>query len=135
MLSRCIKPFHYVTVHRIVLCDGCLACTFSEPCKTTSYGVAIKDYDHQNFLGTQMVYTFRSLLDLPPADPNTLTLWISFKRIAILAKEQIYITNVNSFVSSVGGNLGLFLGFSFFSTAIDLLGWLRNKIAMRTTTK
>ena len=83
-----------------------------------------------------MANNYRNLMNLPQDElNNSLSLWISFKRIAVLEMEQIVLINGPNFVSSVGGNLGLFLGFSFFSTAIDVLEWLKNTLPKKVNRK
>ena len=37
-------------------------------------------------------------------------------------KEEVYVLSTNEYIGSIGGSLGLFLGFSFYTFATDALG-------------
>ena len=47
----------------------------------------------------------------------------------VLVKEERYIISTTDFIGSVGGSLGLFLGFSCFTYTSELLDKLLNKLS------
>ena len=51
-------------------------------------------------------------------------LWVGYPRLDVKITSQSYRVDLNSFVSAVGGGLGLFLGFSI----IDTLFYLYEKL-------
>ncbi len=55
------------------------------------------------------------------APENTWITYISFANNLVISSEEYYIYNLNTLVASVGGGLGMFLGFSIFGTISRLL--------------
>ena len=104
----------------------------SEPCTTSGYEVTVIDpYDSTSFLGCTMVKSFLATLNvtLSDADANedTNVIRISYSSTDTTVSKQETLLNFNSFVSSVGGSLGLFVGFSVLST----LQMIYNSLAQR----
>ena len=58
-----------------------------------------------------------------PPNITTLTVMIRFNKIDIDFSEEIQLNNIFDFISSVGGNLGLFIGFSFLSMLLTMVEW------------
>jgi len=59
------------------------------------------------------------------------TFYLRYSTFVVEESREVLLYDLNSIVSAVGGSLGLFLGFSCFGTAVDLLTWLSNKISKR----
>lgn len=69
-----------------------------------------------------------------PENKTTYTVYVSFKTTDVNFSEEVKMSNVSDFVSSIGGNLGLFLGFSVLNLLKDVAEWA-NKIAFKKVTK
>ena len=88
---------------------------FSAFCQTTTFDVGMQSYNNQSVL---------SIKD--PDDNSTkqkesgryINIYYSTTNIKISTTSKLL--NLSSFVSSVGGNLGLFVGFSFLSAVTCL---------------
>ena len=55
-------------------------------------------------------------------------IWITMKQSGLTVFEERYIMTTADFIGSVGGSLGLFLGFSFFTYASDALDKVFDRI-------
>lgn len=51
-------------------------------------------------------------------------LTVSYQPMSLMEEREDYMFSTNAFLSAVGGNLGLFLGFSILSCMFDLLGFV-----------
>ena len=69
-----------------------------------------------------------------PEDKATYTVFASFKTTDVNFSEEVKMSNVSDFVSSIGGNLGLFLGFSVLNLLKDIAEWV-NKIPFKKLIK
>ena len=49
------------------------------------------------------------------ADETEFVFWIYFNKATKDIKEEVFVVTTGSLIGSVGGSLGLFLGFSFFT--------------------
>ena len=58
-----------------------------------------------------------------PNNTKTYTMMISFPKTVL--SEEIKLNIVSDFISAVGGNLGLFTGFSFLSLLLQMVEWSR----------
>ena len=65
-----------------------------------------------------------------PEGKATYTVFASFKTTDVNFSEEVKMSNVSDFVSSIGGNLGLFLGFSVLNLLKDMAEWA-NKIPFK----
>ena len=55
---------------------------------------------------------------------GNVNLYINYQTIDTVVSQKVKILNASSFVSSVGGNLGLFIGFSFLDSLFVVCKWL-----------
>ena len=60
--------------------------------------------------------------------PGTLTLSIYFVSNEVKVQEQYFIYNTVDLIGIVGGNLGLFIGFSFFDKIKQAISFITNHI-------
>ena len=60
--------------------------------------------------------------------PGTLTLQISFVSNEVKVQEQYFIYSTVDLIGIVGGNLGLFIGFSFFDKIKQMISFITNQI-------
>ena len=70
------------------------------------------------------VFNPRPLVWNRPKNENSSIVSFYFESISVLHKEEIYVIDDLEFVGSVGGSLGLFIGFSFYSYFMDLIQML-----------
>ena len=54
---------------------------------------------------------------------NRTSLFINYPIMEVKVSQQVRILDTSSFISSVGGNLGLFIGFSFLDTFFAIYKW------------
>ena len=66
-----------------------------------------------------------------PDDMNTYSVMISFLKTEVDTSEEISLNTFPDFISSVGGNLGLFTGFSFLTALFVFVEWLHKCIGNR----
>jgi hypothetical protein len=59
---------------------------------------------------------------------------LSFLKTDVDLSEEISLNNINDFISALGGNLGLFTGFSFLSVLLTLAEWSQ-KLPSKCLTK
>ena len=57
------------------------------------------------------------------AKDNHTNLFINYPSMDIEVSQKVKILDASSFISSVGGNLGLFIGFSFLDTFFAVYKW------------
>ena len=62
-------------------------------------------------------------LNIEPKENGTV-LFFSYPTMDMVVTQKVKILDECSFVSSVGGNLGLFIGFSFLDSLFALYKWL-----------
>ena len=53
---------------------------------------------------------------------------LSYTSTSVLAKSEFYIYNLSSIIGTIGGSLGMFLGFSLYHTGKDLIGKIQRRI-------
>ena len=71
-----------------------------------------------SFFGPNIPFTFRTqplLFDWSNSSNTSLKLWMWFDSNQLERKTEEYVMDSKDFLGSVGGSLGLFLGFSLFS--------------------
>lgn len=73
-----------------------------------------------------MVDAYKTLINVTrPHNIETYSTMISFLKTDVDVSEEIQLHNVPNFISSVGGNLGLFIGFSFLSVLLRFFEFTR----------
>ena len=84
------------------------------------------EYDEDSMISVDMNKEFTNMINITvPKDTKTNSMMLSFLKTEIDRSEEISLKNIPDFISSVGGNLGLFTGFSFLSALITLVDWAR----------
>ena len=72
----------------------------------------------------------KTLLDVSvPNDTKTYSAMISFLKTEIDLSEEISLNQFSDLISSLGGNLGLFTGFSFLGVLLTLIEWKQKAFA------
>ena len=61
-------------------------------------------------------------------NPSFMDFWIRFISDEVEIKEEMPVISVETFIGSVGGSLGLFLGFSFYSAVSSLIDMMFNAL-------
>ena len=90
------------------------------------------EYDKDSIIPINMNNAFRKILNVTvPDGVETYSMMLSFLKTDIDLSEEITLNQFSDFISSVGGNLGLFVGFSFLSALLTLVEWFR-KIPLKS---
>ena len=102
-------------------------CIILESCEISSYKLQTIDYDRNSLISVNMNNALKDLVNVTvPNNTKTYTTMISFPKTDVDLSEEIKLNNVSDFISAVGGNLGLFTGFSFLSLLLQMVEWSRN---------
>ena len=81
----------------------------------------VTEYDADSLITVHMNGLLKTLLDVSvPNNTKTYSLMISFLKTEIDLSEEISLNQFSDLISSLGGNLGLFTGFSILS-GIEIL--------------
>ena len=89
-------------------------------------------YDKGSIITIRMNDAYRKILNVTvPEGVPTYSMMVSFLKTDIDLSEEIRLNQFSDFISSVGGNLGLFVGFSFLSALLTLVEWFR-KIPLKS---
>lgn len=84
------------------------------------------EFDTTSIITRYMGKAYKSLLNVTiPPNTKSYTTMIMFSKTDVHLSEEIRLNNISDFISSVGGNLGLFIGFSFLSMLLQLTEWAR----------
>ena len=96
----------------------------SEPCQFTSYNAETLSYDRNSIMGHRTIRNlfYTANMTFAPKDNHT-NLLINYPSMDVEVSQKVKILDASSFVSSVGGNLGLFIGFSFLDTFFAMYKW------------
>lgn len=99
-----------ITFHEIFILDSrTVSFAVSDPCQLVDIETAMED------TGVMWHYT---------------TIKLSYQSLGMIEDKEGYLFSFNAFVSAVGGNLGLFLGFSILTAILDLLDLIEKMIEM-----
>ena len=69
------------------------------------------------------IWSEMTKMSIEPKENGTV-LMFSYPTLDMVVTQNVKILDGSSFVSSVGGNLGLFIGFSFLDSLFVLYKWL-----------
>ena len=95
-------------------------------CGASEYKMQTTSYDVDSIISVRLNTAFKKLLNITiPRDVKSYTMLLSFLKTDIDISEEISLNQFSDFISSVGGNLGLFIGFSFLSALLTMVEWLR----------
>ena len=87
-------------------------------CRTTTFDVGLQTYDEMSFI------------HLPPSKPvnplRVISMYYATTEVKVSTTSKLI--NIFNFISSVGGNLGLFIGFSFVRVFFFIFDCLENRI-------
>ena len=82
------------------------------------------EYDADSLITVHMNNLLKTLLQVSvPNNTKTYSAMVSFLKTEIDLSEEISLNQFSDLVSSVGGNLGLFTGFSFLGVLLTLIEW------------
>ena len=84
------------------------------PCKLTSYEVIIKKYHINSWV----------VLDNPPVEDISqkgVQMKLVYETLTVEERIETLVYDTGSFLSAIGGNLGLLLGFSCFTMMLGIL--------------
>ena len=60
----------------------------------------------------------------------TRNIWMYYTTTAISTFETDKLIDFSTFISAIGGNLGLFLGISFVGVLFSLYDWIQSKVSL-----
>ena len=87
-------------------------------------------YDKHSQMAHNMIQTWYQYYNITSKNKTTtegnVNLYINYQTLDTVVSQKVKILNASSFVSSVGGNLGLFIGFSFLDSLFVVCKWLCN---------
>ena len=96
-----------------------------EPCTTTFYDVGTVTYDRYSQMGHNILQTWFDISNITQkATEGSSNLFINYQSMEMKVSQKVRILNEASFISSVGGNLGLFIGFSFLDSLFVIFQWV-----------
>ena len=96
----------------------------SEPCQLTSYSTETLSYDRNSMMAqATLENAFKTTKIAFETMENRTSLFINYPIMEVKVSQQVQILDTSSFISSVGGNLGLFIGFSFLDTFFAVYKW------------
>ena len=107
-----------------------LKINISEPCQLTSYSTETLSYDRNSMMAqATLKHAFKTTKIAFETMENRTSLFINYPIMEVKVSQQVRILDTSSFISSVGGNLGLFIGFSFSK----IMSFILAEIQMLTT--
>ena len=90
------------------------------PCVTSFYNVRTDEFKKTSPLTKYVADTYREKLNIPLLNgTETHYVMIDFDTSDVVLSEEIQLSTLPDFISAIGGNLGLFIGFS----CLPLLLW------------
>ena len=99
----------------------------SEPCYTSTYHIQMTQFEKSNQIINAMAAEYRRMVNITaPNNTDTYSVVINFDTEEVDVSEHISLINLPDFVSSVGGNLGLFIGFSCLPVLLKAIQLIRN---------
>ena len=91
------------------------------PCLTPSYSLKTDQFLKTSALTKYVANAYRQGLSLPLLnDTEFHSVMMNFDTTDVVISEEIQLSTLSDFISAIGGNLGLFVGFS----CLPLLLWL-----------
>ena len=98
----------------------------------SSYKLTTEEYDRSSILAVDATREYKRQVNVTvPDDMNTYSVMISFLKTEVDTSEEISLNTFPDFISSVGGNLGLFTGFSFLTALFVFVEWLHKCIGKK----
>ena len=95
---------------------------FLVPCEITSYKMQTTEYDEDSLITVHMQNLWKTMLQVSMLNnTKAKSVMVSFLKTEIELSEDIGLNQFSDFISSVGGNLGLFTGFSFLGVLLTLI--------------
>lgn len=89
-------------------------------------------YDKNSKMAHNLITSWFQYFNITPTTtPGSISLYFQYQSTETAVSQKIKILNTSSFISSVGGNLGLFLGFSFLDSLFVICKWVTSCITNR----
>ena len=100
---------------------------YIEPCTYRGYEHKSLIYDASGQMAYNVINYQKQFLNLTTQSAATLLIGYATTNIAI--SEDAQLIDIYSFISSIGGNLGLFVGFSFLAFLFQTYEWIGSIIS------
>ena len=82
-------------------------------------------YDRYSQMGQNILQTWFDISNITQkTTEGSSNLFINYQSMEMKVSQKVRILNEASFISSVGGNLGLFIGFSFLDSLFVIFQWV-----------
>ena len=94
-------------------------------------------YDRKSQMGHNLIQTYFQALNIPFSNTTKdgTMLYFTYQTLDTEVSQKVKILNFPGFISAVGGNLGLFIGFSFLQSLFILLQLICTQLNGRARTK
>ena len=103
-----------------------------EPCAFKTYDLDTIIYDKHSQMGHLMMKNLLEAYKIPISTSQESTLlFINYQSLDTEVSQRVKILDASSFIRAVGGNLGLFIGFSFLDSLLILCQWICNYLNSR----
>ena len=85
----------------------------SVPCVTSKYTVEYNEFEKSNGIIVATIEAYKQSVGIKtPNSADTHKVAINYDSVDVTVAEEVLLTTLPDFISAVGGNLGLFIGFS-----------------------
>ena len=103
-----------------------------EPCQFTSYKTETISYDRSSRMAREVLEKWFKIANMTfDTMVNRTIVFFNYHSMDVEVSQKVQILDASSFISAVGGNLGLFIGFSFLDTFFAAYKWFRTRFTNR----
>ena len=100
---------------------------FLAPCYTSTYKIQASQFEKTTAIANFMAENYRRSIGITKLNnTETYSVVINYETSDVVVSEEIHLTTLPDFISSVGGNLGLFIGFSCLPVLLKATEFFRN---------
>ena len=101
--------------------------SFVAQCSTSTYKIQTTQFEKSTAIAKYMTEAYRKTVGIKsPNNTETYSVVINYDISDVVVSEEIQLTTLPDFISSVGGNLGLFIGFSCLPVLLKATEFFRN---------
>ena len=99
---------------------------FLVPCLTSTFTFESSEFEKSIPITANTTATYRQMIQLTvPNNTDTYSVALNFESTDVVLSEEIQLTTLPDFISAVGGNLGLFIGFSCLPVLLNATEFFR----------
>ena len=128
LFLRNLASFGYYNFRNLFLSLFDIQTIVLEPCQFTSYNTETISYDRNSIMAQGVLKKWFNMANMTfDTMDNRTILFFNYPSMDVEVSQKVQILDASSFISAVGGNLGLFIGFSFLDTLFAVYKWLCNR--------